>query len=233
MSISAAAFDDWVEELADGQRPSMRQVAKMSHLSSGYLSVARARGSFPADVVLGVAVNYGAHPVEELARFAGYQELWPQPDYPLQEVLFLVPVLDLMTELLWRGDHPGVDRPGGSRMAADALSRWSDLAFAGSSRVAVARGVGINRASMSTQLENGKMPIERILALSSYLRVHPGSGLVAGGHMDIEHLGWSIPQLLSKATAPQIFAELETAQKHVEEAFRMLVVVDEMHRKLG
>ncbi|WP_235503638.1 hypothetical protein, partial [Curtobacterium sp. S6] len=142
MSISAAAFDDWLEELVDGQRPSMRQVAKMSHLSSGYLSVARARGSFPADIVLGVAANYGAHPIEELARFAGYQDLWPQPAYLLKEVLFLVPVLDLMTELLWRGEHPGVDRPIGSRIAADALSRWSDLAVAGHDVVYTQRRLG-------------------------------------------------------------------------------------------
>ena len=73
MSISASVFDQWIGALDGGSALSMRQVGKMSGVSSGHLSVSRTRGVMPSAAVLGVAQAYGLDPLEEIARFPGFE----------------------------------------------------------------------------------------------------------------------------------------------------------------
>lgn len=57
----------------------MRQIGKMSGVSSGHLSVSRTRGVMPPAAVFGVAQAYGLDPLEEIARFPSFEIAWPAP----------------------------------------------------------------------------------------------------------------------------------------------------------
>lgn len=234
VSISASAFDQWIGALDGGSALSMRQIGKMSGVSSGHLSVSRTRGVMPSAAVLGVAQSYGLDPLEEIARFPGFDTAWPAPKLKADQCLVLVPTLELIIELLWRGRELEMDdRKESHEVAGDALVRWADRAFVKTTKQEVAAAIGVNRVSMTKQLDNGKMPIDRIFAICGELKTHPGLPLVAAGHIGLEHIGWSIDDLLVKATAPQILDELRASQRHVEDALNMLVFLDEVDRKLG
>ena len=184
MSISASAFDQWIGALNGGSALSMRQIGKMSGVSSGHLSVSRTRGVMPPAAVFGVAQAYGLDPLEEIARFPGFEIAWPVPKFKEDQCLVLVPTLELIIELLWRGRELEMDdRKESHAVAGDALVRWADRAFAKTTKQEVAAAIGINRVSMTKQLDNGKMPIDRIFAICGELRTHPGLPLVAAGHV--------------------------------------------------
>lgn len=202
--------------------------------SRNQLSLARARGVVPSVAVLGVAAAYGLDPLEEISRFSGYESAWPKPKLKVQECLILLPTLELVIELLWRGGELEMEnRKASQGVPGDALARWADHAFAGTTKQDVAEGIGVNRVSMTRQLEAGKMPVDRIFAIAQELGVHPGLPLAAAGHISPEVLGRSLDDLLIKAKAPEIFTELSASRRYVSDAFNMLVFLDEVDRKLG
>lgn len=52
----------------------------------------------PSAAVLGVAQAYGLNPLEEIARFPGFEIAWPAPKLKPDQCLVLVPTLELMIE---------------------------------------------------------------------------------------------------------------------------------------
>ena len=239
MSIPSRAFDQWVESVCGDTPPSMRQIAEMTRgqrtgASRNQLSLARARGTMPEVAVLSVAKAYGLNPLEEISRFPGFEAAWPKPKLKPEQCLILLPTLELIIELLWRGRELEMsDRKDTRGVPGDALARWADRAFAKTTKQDLAATIGVNRVSMTKQLEAGKMPVDRIFAICRVLRTHPGLPLAAAGHIDPEVLGWSLADLLIKATAPQILEELRSSRKYVDDSFNMLAFLDEVDRKLG
>ncbi|MFI8598209.1 hypothetical protein ACIGDM_12955 [Rothia koreensis] len=98
VSISASVFDQWIGALNGESALSMRQIGKMSGVSSGHLSVSRTRGVMPPAAVFGVAQAYGLDPLEEIARFPGFEIAWPAPSEE-------TPIQELDGDLLRRGDQ--------------------------------------------------------------------------------------------------------------------------------
>lgn len=235
MPVSKLAFEGWLYQICNGEIPPLSVLSRASGLSKAAISIQRTKNAIQPNTIVKLSRGYGLNPLQELSRFDGYQGLWPVPEIRKHLLLTLVPIVELIKELLYRSGDIRDPRPQNLYPPKDALIRWADRIGPDLDRKTAAEGLGMRAENLSRDLNSRKLSLNHIIAYAQLAGEHPALGLCAAGWLEPEELPGvaSLRQEMQTCTARRIGDELEASKRYIRATFESIITEDDMHGKLG
>lgn len=235
MPVSKVAFEGWLYQISDGTIPPLSVLSRASGLSKAAFSLQRTKNVVQPNTIIRIARGYGLHPLQELARFDGFQELWPVPEPVEGLMLTVVSTEELVKEILRRGGHITDPQVKGLHPPTDALVRWADRIAPELDRKTAAGSFGMRPENLSRDLNSRRLSFPNIVKYADTAGTHPALGLCAAGWLEPSELPGvtSLSESMQACSGRQIWNELEASKRYVRATLESIITEDDMHRKLG
>lgn len=235
MPVSKIAFEGWLYQIGDGTIPSLSALSRASGLSKATFSLQRTKNAVQPNTIMRIARGYGLHPLQELARFDGFQGIWPAPEPPKDLLLTVISTVELVKEVLRRGGDIADPQVQDLHPPTDALIRWADRVGPEIDRKTAADSIGMRPENLSRDLNSRRLSFPNILKYADIAGTHPALGLCAAGWLEPSELPGvtSLSESMRACSGRQIWNELEASKRYVRATLESIITEDDMHRKLG
>ncbi|MFC6352654.1 hypothetical protein ACFP6B_01915 [Rothia nasimurium] len=208
MTISGADLDAWLDGLE--LEWTVKLAAEKGQIALSTLALQRKENRVKPQNILKIAEGFGRNKLQELARFKGYEAMWPVEAADASPWYVCVPLVDIVTELLVRSGVVDYARGYALGVASDACDRWHDVVAGSVQRKDVARQVGIPKNQYSRMIVANELQFDTIVEVSRSLGVKPHVGLVACGYLGLEDIGVvDVRRSLAQVDSEILLGELE------------------------
>lgn len=231
MRLKADAFKQWAESAQPRPHPlSWKKIAEQTNYTLVTVLRQKSKDSMDPALVLRMSRHVQLNPLEELARFPGFEVLGEAYVPPTQgEVLTQIPpelVLDEVRARLMDEQGPGPLSMPAWGEAPYAFSSWMTWVGPRDFNAAIRSILGVSMTAVAKKLSNPQFKVEEIVTVCHQMRLNTRFALLILGYITPEEAG--VPHRLREDALKYARGEELVDQMHHSEKFvrRRLQIAD-------